>query len=417
MLPLFITLLAFLLRLFWISDMEFKVDEASTLHFIEQIEKIPYTPLSPIAEHSGIPHSSGFFYFLKLISLGTTDPIYVCASIAVANSIGISLGAWLCRKSEKALLTFAMCATSINLVLGSRKIWAPDLVAFWIYLFMGLFLYSHMDSRSPKKIALGLAAFCITMAGHMYLPGLCYALITTLWISLWLGLKRQKSSFISWSLGSLLGWVTWIPYASSMWEKASILFTHQNTLVDSIKKSAKMNEFWDQLGFTLTLPSPFGSENLYLLKHLSSIREKSPTILLNMVVITMTFLCLFWILTFLVSIFQTIRRRKTAILDPMLCLSFAILIGTFSALQIVKLGVFLHYWLGAIPFTYYIIAWAYDSVPIDTKNRSRFKQWIWFGMSGSVIALFFFFLLVRQSGGLEGEYKMTYQSQIHRNGP
>ncbi len=421
---LLIIFAAFALRLFWISDMEFKGDELGTLQYMtDLISKADYSPLSPIAENSGFSHSSGFFYFLKWISFGSKDPIWIATSIAVANALGIAIALWLNRQSKKSLVLFAMCATSLNLVLGSRKIWTPDLVPFWIYLFIGLFLFTFSSDaaenfkKTPpsfiKKFTLSLSAICLILSGHMYIPGVCFALIGTVSVFTWLMWRRLSSLLLPWSIGSILGWLTWFPYLISLWKQSSTAIKSNSHIAQSITSSFHFIGFWHQLRYMLALPSPYGSLRLYLLKSLPEIQQTtSSPFLLNLTLIVLIGTCVFWTLGFFLSWIQVIRLRNKALKDGMLFVSISILFGTILALQIVKMGVHLHYWLGAIPFAYYIMAWAYENFSPILFSKFHIRKLAWLGMGGAIASVLLFFILVRQSGGLEGEYKKSYRTQM-----
>ncbi len=410
--------LATFLRLLWINEMEFKGDEAEGVHFLTQVlPHLPFSPLGLIAGHSGFSHSSGFAYFVRILSFGASDPVWIAAAIALSNSLGIALGLLLCRKSEKGFLTFAMCATSLNLVLGSRKIWSPDLVAFWIYLFLGGFIYSFSENLESKKmnitkksqLILGLSAFCLTLAGHMYPPGVLFALMGTGCITLWLFWNGMKSRLTAWVVGSGVGWLTWIPYGYSLAIHADQAIRRESSILDSLGQNFSWLELWNLARTILTLPSPQASANLYLFKYLPSIKAYNPSFLVPLIVSCMIILTLLWSLGFIASWIQIFHYRKKITKDPLLILSILILIGTGIALELISIGNYLHYWFGAIPFAYYLMAWAYSETSQKTRDRFHLRAFLWTGVGGSAIAVLLFLCLVRQMGGLPGEYGRSYR--------
>jgi hypothetical protein len=440
--------LALGLRVFWISDMEFKGDESRYVGLISKLGEVPYSPLTPvISEHSGFAHPSGFLYFTHWISLGTSDPVWMATSIAIANGLAIALAAWLNRNSEKAARTFLMCATSFTMVIASRKIWTPDLLCVWVCLFMGLFLYSQQSSplslmraKSIKKtklrknpprrklptsqeLSLTLSAIAIALTGHMYLPGFCFGAITTTTLLIWFAAQRRWLQFFYWMLGAGLGWLTWVPYLYLIFVHAPGTTYDHYGVAQAVGASFRLQDFLESLGFLLTLPSPFASAKLYLYNYLNYLWPTAPALLLNLLLVSVLTMGILWTGLFLYSFFRLKNHAKKAIQDPLLVVSITVILGTFSALQVIQFGNYLHYWLGAIPFAYYLIAWTSTvgtqlnaglkrSTPLFMMNRL-----VYTGIAGSILTVLLFFTLVHTQGGLPGEYWKSYRAQVLEMNP
>jgi hypothetical protein len=101
------------------------------------------------------------------------------------------------------------------------------------------------------------------------------------------------------------------------------------------------------------------------------------------------------------------RHWREAARDPLVASALALLAGTPLVLFTIRLGNFLHYWLGVLPFAYYLVAWAV-TYRADTAETRRLNIAAWACCAISAVATFHLMLLVHQAGGLPGEYGPAY---------
>ena len=128
--PLIVVIIAATLftRCSWLTDMEYKSDEKETVRIAARYTFEHFTPIAPVSNHSGLAHSAGFFYFLHYLTQ-ENDPLAIVTFIATFNALAIAASLYFLRRSIRYVYMYALCATSLALVVGSRKIWTPDLQA------------------------------------------------------------------------------------------------------------------------------------------------------------------------------------------------------------------------------------------------------------------------------------------------
>lgn len=399
-----ISLLAVLLRLFFLSDMEYKQDEKDIVAFILHLPNAPFTPNGPLSGHSGIAHSSGFYYLVWLLSLGSPDPLAMARAIALFNGLSIVLSLLLLRRSPKFVLLFAMCATSTVLVMQSRKIWSPDMVAAFNILAIAFFSHGReLESGFRKFASIGIAAFCLIIAGHMYLPGVLFALIVSASILIPAFLQEKRDVYLSWIAGSVIGWATYLPYALSFLQATAP--RGDGTGLVSLSVGSLASGFWSGL----TLPGPYPVFDLYL-RPLIPIAPLIGTPLFYITVLFSIAGSIIWAAIFLFSLYSTLRDRKTLLDDPLRFSAVAILVLTPFALLLTKLGSHLNYWLGALPFFYYLIASSHRENSLVPYARYLTGA-IWIACGISAIVFLQLAFLVHLTGGLPGEYGPGYSSQ------
>jgi hypothetical protein len=412
-----VALLAFGLRFFWITDMEYKRDEAATVRFVESLAHAPWTPLAPVSDHSGLAHSSGFFYLLHWLSLGSSDPLVLVSVIAGLNALAIALVLWFSRGSMKGRLFALMCASSFTLVLASRKIWTPTLMPAWAVLCIGLVLYAEnrrIDSPTRSRLALVVGGLAILLTGHMYLPGFSLAAGVAPAIALFYLVQRRWADFRAWVSGCFLGLATWLPYLQKILTHAPEAFSSDPLILHSARDPFRVIWLWNSIKVSLQLAAPIEMARLYIFRAYGEVKAVSPAWLLLSLSILILALSLLWVGVYLASLTRIWKRRSAATADPLVWASFAGVVSTIIGLQVVKLGNMPFYWFGVVPFAYYLIAWACaDGGMQGFGKRMRFL--VYLGSVGSAVAVLLFFVLVHVTGRFMPEYRDTYRMQIEQN--
>jgi hypothetical protein len=407
--PLFAGFAAFALRLTFIDDMEFKADEKWIAHFLPTVFHRPFNPLAEISAHSGVAHSNFVYYFMRLVSFGTDDPLRVAACIAGFNASAIALALWLSRRSRAGTLAFALSASSVALCLHSRKIWQPDLVAGWDVLALGLLAASGAEAAN-EKLAAGLAAaagFALMAAGHMYLPGAAVAAtVGPITLAVLLFVRKERPRALGWFLGLLAGAFTFIPYTVAMLTRAPGSYAAQNGAFQSFE--------WGQVERLLvtlaTLPSPLHVYQTYLKPWNAYLFRQYWSPLVGALYFFIQVSIVAWTALFWVALSRVWRLRREAAREPIVLSALALLVSIPALLFFTRLGDFLHYWLGTMPFAYYLIAWAAENGPESPLKRLLSRgAWVGFALSLAVTALFI--ANVHLIGGLPGEYGQAYSAQ------
>ncbi len=405
---LLLLLATFGLRLLWISDMEWKADEKATVAHIASLGERPWKPMAEVASHSGVAHPSGFLYLLRWGTLTRSEPIPLVAVVALLNALSIAIPLWLIRRSPRLVLAFAMCATSMMLILGSRKIWAPDLVAVWLCLGMGFFAAAlEPGKRSQRKrlAYLALGGFFLPLSGQMYLPGVFYAGLFSAIAFAWLLWRAPRRLAWAWLAGSIAGWLTLAPYFYAM--IAQVPGTYAPGAAAS---HLEIKQLWAILRGELMLPSPGGVFVLYLKPGMDWLRQyySGPAYYLTLAWTLAA--AVLWIALWWATLIRTARNWRELGRDPLALTSAAVVAGIPVALFLARLGAHLHYWLGALPFAYYLAAWAAYLKP-ETRASQRLTRLAWICCVLSAVATIQFMILVSQVRGLPGEYGQTYRSQ------
>jgi len=387
-------------RCLWLTDMEYKSDEAATVRTLAGLAWKHWTPLAPLSKHSGIAHSSGFFYLLFGIT-PNKGPITIVAAIALLNTIAIVVPLWCLRRTPKYFYTFALCATSLTLILGSRKIWTPDLQAAWVCASIALVGASSAASKQRSFLLAALAAFCLVMAGHMYLPGVFVAALGSLTVFIVYAITRRWMQCSGWAIGAAAGWSTFIPWAMAMFSHVpgsraehgpSLTFS-----VDQLLAAARMG---------LTVQSSYDVYDRYLRPNTSWLNEQlASSLFAKSTLLWIVISCLLGCTLFTTSIIMVLRRRREVLRDPLLLTACGLLLTMPVALFMARLGTYIHYWLAVIPFFYYWIAW--------TVTRGA-VVWRWMVVAVCVtswLAASSFAGLVHENHGLPGEYGRSFSSR------
>jgi hypothetical protein len=380
--------------------MEFKSDEAATVRRIAGLAWKSWTPLAPVSDHSGIAHSSGFFYLLFGIT-PDKGPLTIVTAIALLNAIAIVVPLWCLRRTEKYFYTFALCATSLTLILGSRKIWTPDLQTAWVCASIALVGASSAVSKQRALPLTALAAFCLVMAGHMYLPAVFVAALGSLAVLVAYATTRRWMQFTGWAIGAVAGWSTFLPWALAMFSHTpgsraehgpSLTFS-----VDQLLAAARMG---------LTVHSSYDVYDLYLRPNTRWLHEQlSSSWLAKSTLLWISISCVLGCALFAASFVMALRRRREVLRDPLLLTACGLLLTMPVALFMARLGTYIHYWLAVIPFFYYWIAW--------TVTRGA-AGWRWMAVAVCVtswLAASSFAGLVHENQGLPGEYGRSFSSQ------
>lgn len=389
-------------RCLFIHDMEYKYDEQVTVQTISRLSWDQWTPLAPVSDHSGIAHSSGFFYLVRALTLGS-DPLSIAHTIILINVLSIVLPLWWLRRTEVAELYFALCATSMTLILGSRKIWVPDLQAPWICLgIAGAIAGASRHSRTGLPLA-ALGSFCLVMSGHMYLPGAFVAAIAGVAGSVAYAVSRRWKQLVGWLVGGLLGCATFIPWLHAM------LLNSPGARGESHGETAALSfdAWWSAMRMGMTVHTPYDVYQLYLEPHKEWMQEHGSSLWMFAARCSIKLAYAAGFILLVGAAYRIIRNWRETLRDPLLLSGCCVLIAIPLALFFSKLGTYIHYWLPAVPLVYYLLAWA------ATRGAVVWRWLTIFTCCMSWLAAVSFLMLVHDNHGLPGEYGESYSAQDH----
>jgi hypothetical protein len=246
-----------------------------------------------------------------------------------------------------------------------------------------------------------LAAFCLVMAGHMYLPGVFVAALGSLAVLIAYATSLRWKQCAAWAIGAVAGWFTFIPWALAMFSHApgsrtehgpSLMFS-----IDQLLAAARMG---------LTVHSTYDVYDLYLRPNTIWLNEQlSSSLLAKSTLLWIAISCVLGCTLFAASIIMAMRRRCEVLRDPLLLTACGLLLTMPVALFLARLGTYIHYWLAVIPFFYYWIAWSV------TRGAA---VWRWMAAAVCVtswLAAISLAGLVHENQGLPGEYGRSFSSQ------
>jgi hypothetical protein len=394
-------------RLVWLADMEFKSDEQEWAATLVDLWQKPISPLAPESHHSGVPHSSGFFHFVRVISFASNDPLGMAGAIAGFSALVLLAGLVWRWRTRADVLGLALASTSLTLFLETRKIWTPDLIAAWTIL--GLLGFSASERSLTARGATwlsGVAAFCFVMAPHMYLSALPAALVVTLTVpAVWVWRKQARPApgrLRAWVIGALVGWATFVPYLVARLSAPASPRSHP---------ALSAGEIGQVVRDAATLPSPLATYLLYLWRPAAWMRAHHPSLLLD--------LTLFWVaaaivvstVLFWAVLVRLIARWRQTLDSPMAVASLLAWLATAAGILESRLGSHVNYWLAPLPLLYFLMAETAHAEPASRFSRFM-RPALWAACMIGFLAIVHFALLVHETGGFPGEYGKSYYLRL-----
>jgi hypothetical protein len=203
-----ITLIAVLPRLFFLSLIEFKADEALTVASLEQFITQPHLIQAGLVSSTGARNFPLFQYLLILPSLISTHPQFLSGVIAALNSLAI-IALYLIIKrfypQKHAFITASLMAVSPWAILFSRKIWAQDLLPLFAVPIVWLILtIMHRKAKPMHHLLLGIL---IALQAQLHASGIFVALIYIAWLII-----THKHPLKPLFIGLIIGALPALPY-------------------------------------------------------------------------------------------------------------------------------------------------------------------------------------------------------------
>lgn len=214
-----IILAALYLRLYNLSYMEFKGDEAFNSFKALAFAREGAVPLTSAVSSTGINEFPLFIYIIALPFYFTKNPVYAAGFIAVLNTAGVALCYYFVKRfysSSAALIAAAFYAVNPWQIVFSRKIWTQDLLAPFILLFI-YFTYEAVYEDKKRRIIPAMVSLAFVLQLHLsaaYFAFIAAAVIAMYW-------NRIDKKFLAFGCTLLL--LLFLPYT---------IFQMQNNLVD-----------------------------------------------------------------------------------------------------------------------------------------------------------------------------------------
>jgi hypothetical protein len=202
-------------RLIWLSDMEYKGDEAWTVDHVQAFWTSHHFPLLGMPSHAGLPNAGmSLWVFLGLGALAPLrDPLALARAVEVINIVAIALLALFAAtgvdRAEREPWLWSVVLVAVNplSVLFSRKIWPPDIIP--------LFTLAMLAAWWHRKRWWGAFAWGVIGAvlGQIQLCGFFFA--AAFFIATLIGDRRQVR-WRAWLIGSILGALPLLPWAAAI---------------------------------------------------------------------------------------------------------------------------------------------------------------------------------------------------------
>lgn len=198
-------------RLIWLSDMEYKPDEAWTFERVKAFLQTGEAPLVGMGSSIGVTNAGlSIWLFLALGYIAhALTPTALARAVQIANVLALLLLAAFAqrmvsrREREPWLWATALVAVNPLSVLFSRKIWPPDLFPLFTLGFLAAWW------RRSRRVG----AFCWGLTGALlgqiqlggFLFAVSFALITLIY-------DRRSVAWPAWLTGSVVGIVPMAPW-------------------------------------------------------------------------------------------------------------------------------------------------------------------------------------------------------------
>jgi hypothetical protein len=249
-------------RLIWLSDMEYKSDEAWTFERVKAFLQTGEAPAIGMMSSASVPNaglSIWLFLALGYITHALT-PLTLARAVQIANVVALLLLAVFAlqmvsrREREPWLWATALVAVNPLSVLFSRKIWPPDLFP--------LFTLGFLTAWWRRSSWIG--AFCWGLIGALlgqiqlggFLFAASFALVTLIY-------DRRSVDWPAWFTGSVMGIAPMVPWLNLLLHDAA--GTSKMTLWPPKLQFLLFFLYWPGFATGLDLPYALGHDFLRFL--------------------------------------------------------------------------------------------------------------------------------------------------------
>lgn len=398
-------------RLIWLSDMEYKIDEAWTFHHVAAFWQSH--DLAPIGmpSHAGVPNAGMSLWVFIAISafVPSGDPLALARAVQLINVAAILLLALFARtmvkreEREPWLWSVALVAVNPLAVLFSRKIWPPDI--------MPLFTLAMLAAWWKRERWWGAFAWGLVGAllGQIQLCGFFFAaaFVAATWLH-----DRRGVRWCAWFVGSVIGALPLLPWLIAMHaEHAGIEGLNLANLI------TPFYQHWVSYALGLDLHYSLGNDFLRFLAFPAI--AGMPTYLAGafLGLVVACFVTLLW--RFVAQLRAAPSQVSAVIFAPGSSTALALnaaFWGYGFFLLLTLQPVYLHYLVITFSLPALWLAWLdrAGTAPAETgAGNSRFL------LASLVLAqacvTVFFLSFIHETQFIAGDYGTVYHSQAHRS--
>ena len=393
-----------ILRLVWVSDMEWKDDEQWMYSKAHEVAASKSFPSAGMQSGGGIVNPGLSVAAFAVIAAFTHDPLTMNRVVQILNVITIicfllfALYKIERKERETWIWGIALAAVSPLAVLFSRKIWAQDLLPLLSFII----IYSNANRHRR------FGAFCWGLAGaligQIHMSGFFFAAGLVLFTFFHDRYNKIKTHWGYWIAGSLIGSISIVPWID-------FILHHPQITRES---------FWHIFQFNFYFYWFLDSQGLNIMY---SIRKEFWQFIKEPVISGVpTYLIAFIHLFLVAAACVTVRRiwiyakkgihflkEKTSFEKIFLNISvtrfylFSILLGLGIFMSLSGATIYPHYLICAFPFSYFFVAKIFE-------NRKRFLCGI---IIAQLVTTVLFLNYVHTHNGIkQGDYGVAYHAQV-----
>jgi hypothetical protein len=342
------------LRLLWVDDIEYKMDEAWTFNMAQEARHSGVIPALGMPTSAG-PLNPGFslWIYIGLAELGAVvTPQDLARMVQCANIGALLFLMWFAWKvvprREREIWLWATALVAVNplAVLFERKIWPPSVFP----LFSMLFLLGWWYRR--QRMAALLWGLIGALLGQINVPGFFFAAGFAIWAFLF---DRRRVAWSAWLTGSVIGVLPMLPWLDYLWNQSGLHNARNGTLVHLVEGKFWLRWVLEPLG--LGLDYSLGADFADFMRY--PLVRGSPTYL--MVVAQLTGVTAGAIIFWMAG--QRLWKRKTSLVDclvgrdsPSAFTVYAALWGFGLLLTLSAFSIHRHYMIVLYPLQFVWVA-------------------------------------------------------------
>lgn len=399
-------------RLLWLSDVEYKGDEAWTFNAVQSFWATHRWPAVGMPSSAGFPNAGLSLWLFIAISavLPSIDPLALTRAVQLLNIVallGLGAFAWrVVRAEEREPWLWALALVAVNplAVLFSRKLWPPELLPLFVEAFLLGWWYRRRWWGALMWGAVGALLGQIQLTGFLFTAAFLGASL--------LG-ERGKIAWRSWMCGNLLGFLPMLPWLVSLAEGAKVEGAPalQNLLTPLID--------WIGLAFGFALPYALGKDFPLFLAYPS---VAGHALHLGAVLLILAGAVVVALLT---RFFVQLRARPAQAIAtlcggamPTTLALNAVFFGYGFALLLMLQPIFLHYFIIAFFFPSLWVAVLAQAGTGATPNARRTMRRLLAALVVIEACLTFLFLdYIQVAQHIDGDYGTAYGAQLQPPAP
>lgn len=390
-------LLGIILRLSYLSDMEWKYDQAWMYYHASDLTNTFPWSIVGMKSGGGIVNPAFGLWIFGLMSFFGKTPVELVTIVSLLNIFSLLILIYFVFKkltgveADRLKKTIVLVSVSPMAILFSRNIWAQDILSFFSTLFI---ISIYLRQSKWGMFFWGLTG---ALLGQIHMPGFFYALGVLFFFIIYDFRKGQRSHWVFWIIGSIIGALPLIPWLIHIINQPFVTSTPDpnNSGIIEFKHIFKFRFY------TYMMLESLGIHLKYSLgEHFwQFIKWPSNSYFIGIIHLFLTYIGFYALIGFFKNIKNELKSNHS-----MDVIAAACWFGGGAALTILGLKMHPHYIIVAFPFSYYFF------IRLVEKFSERI-QLISICAHFLVSAAFIFFIH-DNNGAIGQEYGETYNSQI-----